>query len=125
MAKNRLNIAHILAYIADYYGGPPGVALALGREFTKLECTTSFWATGDTPAPKKPCKEEFDINLYGASWPKSWFRCPRLFETLSYKADSFDIFHIHEVWSWPQYASAKLAPIKGILQVTPKPSEGG
>ena len=117
MPKNRLNIAHILAYIADCYGGPPRVALALGREFTKLGCTISFWATGDTPASKKTGKDGFDINLYGASWPKSWFRSPRLIEALSCTAESFDLFHIHEVWPWPQYASAKLAHLKGIPYV--------
>jgi len=117
MVMSRLNVAHILAYIADCYGGPPGVALALGREFAKLECTTSFWATGDTPVQKGPGKEGFDINLYGASWPKSWFRCPRLLEALSCKVDSIDIFHIHEVWSWPQYASATLARLKEIPYV--------
>ena len=104
-----LSISHILAYIAARYGGPPRAAISLGRETKRIGHKVTYWATGDADDRLEVAANDLRIRLYNTIWPKSWFRSPILIQEIRNEISSIDIFHLHEVWSYPQYAAAKLA----------------
>jgi len=104
----------VLGYLNERFGGPPQVALALGGHLENLGAQVSFWATGDDNDRFQLKNDKIRAHLYEISRPKSWFRAPKLIEDLSQQADSIKLFHLHEFWSWPQYAVTKLATKKEI-----------
>lgn len=113
MTQPDLNISHVLAYITARYGGPPKVALALGSHLQNLGGNISFYATGDITDKQEIARESLQLFLHQTTWPKSWFRSPELLNNLI-KNKSIDLLHIHEIWSWPQYAVSKMAKTRGV-----------
>lgn len=103
------NLAYVLGCLARHCGGPPRVAVSLGREMDKIGFGVSFWSTGQMDSQQEVAKTNLDMNLYETIWPKVWFRAPALIEGLCRQINSIDLIHLHEVWSHPQYAAARLA----------------
>lgn len=104
-----IKVAHVLAYAASRYGGPPAMARAIGKELSRLGVSVSFWATmrnGDF--------HEFDnssgsVNFFRHTWPHRWYRSPDLAMALAQEARAVDLLHLHEVWSHPLYTAARTA----------------
>ncbi|NQU44484.1 glycosyltransferase [bacterium] len=111
-----LSIAHVLGYLAARFGGPPQVAFSLGHEQRRRGGDISWWGSGDE-LDRVELATEPDAQLFDVTWPKGWYRCPELGRELAARASRFDLFHIHEVWSYPQYAATRIARRKGIPYV--------
>ncbi len=105
----QLKVAHVLAYLASRYGGPPRVALALGKEMARLGCELSYYATS-----KQDEKREFEdsqkkIKLFETTLLKSWYYSPSISKALLNVITNLDIVHIHELWSYPQLVASRLS----------------
>ncbi len=104
-----MNVAHVLGYLAPRYGGPPNVALHLGREMAGMGVTSTWWATatGEERAALAGLGDR--AFLFPDAFPKSWHRSPALSAMLAKKGPDFDLFHLHQVWDYPVYAGARIA----------------
>ena len=58
-----MNVAFVLAFLAEHYGGVPRVALSLGEALVRLGHSVSYRATGTDDDRK-----EFDYRLKGAKF---------------------------------------------------------
>lgn len=115
--KSFVHIANILGYLSQKYGGPPRVALDMGSTMTKHGVRVSFWASGDASDRRELEMYKSSVHLYDSCRPRGWYRIPQLIRDLSMNIPDIDLFHLHEVWSYPQYASARLSRRKGIPYV--------
>ena len=102
-------IAHILAYLAERYGGPPRVAVQLGRATTRLGAEVSYWGTGTETDRDTLASPGGPVNVFPVSPPRSWYRSPALARALAAKVEEIDILHLHEIWGYPLRAAARLA----------------
>lgn len=109
-----MHIANILAYLASRYGGPPQVAVGLGRALQNYNIDVSYWATGDKNDASEIQQLKLNTNIYKPSWPKLWYYCPDVLDQVLKNTRNIDLLHIHEIWSYPQYIAAKIASQKSI-----------
>ena len=86
----------------------------LGENLVSNGVDVSFWATGDKQDEQVLSNEGLSPHLYPAEWPVGWRRSPKLVSALAEFADRMNIFHIHEVWNYPQLMAARIAHSKGI-----------
>ncbi|HPW18469.1 MAG TPA: glycosyltransferase [Candidatus Aminicenantes bacterium] len=104
-----MNVAHVLGYLAPQYGGPPNVALHLGREMTRFGVTGTWWATA-TAEEMKSLKGLGDrALLFPYAFPRGWHRSPALSAMLGRRGPEIDLFHLHQVWDHPVYSGARIA----------------
>jgi glycosyltransferase involved in cell wall biosynthesis len=113
-----MNIAFVLSYLADHYGGPVAAVKGLGRALTNLGQSVSYWATtgGDNMAKSSLIEGG---RVYKVNWPRSWYRSKDLFQNLSMEVSSWDVVELSEFWLYPIYAgsrAAKLARVPYVLR---------
>ncbi len=104
-----MHIAHITASMSPRYGGPPQVARGLGNAFLPWGHTVSYWApdSGDGSGPDAALPS--DVREFPRARPGGWYRAPKLGTELKRQMASIDILHVHEVWSYPQLVSSRIA----------------
>jgi len=103
-----MHIANITASMSPCYGGPPQVARGLGNALVRCGHGVSYWA----PAGRNDGADSAagpDIRSFPRAWPNGWYRAPALTAELNRQIASIDVFHVHEVWSYPQYVSSRIA----------------
>lgn len=105
---NGMHVAHILSSLREDYGGPPQAAAGLGSALSRQGIEVSYWA------PALNNRDDLvetgnRTYLFPLARPYSWFRSPLLAQSLKRSLEKIDLFHIHEIWSYPQYAAARLA----------------
>ncbi len=106
-----MRISYVLGYLEACYGGPPYSAISVAKYMKDSGCDISFWATGNDENENLTYIKEMDIKayLFDVSFPKRWFRSRNLYKSLSSKALSFDLFHMHGMWNYPVYAGSSVA----------------
>lgn len=109
-----MKVAYVLSHVATRFAGVPIATRRLGSSLSLMGVEISFWATGDSYEEQELASEGIPAHLYENIWPKGWRRSSHLARELSEAADKIDIFHIHEIWTYPQYKAAKIARSKGI-----------
>lgn len=109
-----MNIAHILSHVSEIYAGVPIGTRKMVSAIRQLGVEVSLWATGTPQEQDQFRKEGLLARLYKPKWPVQWRRSPDFASALEKECQNFDIFHIHEIWSYPQYLAAKLAMEKEI-----------
>ncbi len=104
-----MHVASVLGYLAPKYGGPPTVAIKLGRQLEKYGFISTLWATA-TPAERLELAYlGSKANLFDAKFPRSWYRSRRLQRELNEQAPEIDLFHLHQIWDYPIQAAARIA----------------
>jgi len=109
-----MNIAHILSHVSTVYAGVPIATRRMVSALSRLGMGVSVWATGDPQEETAFLKEGISAHLYRAEWPIGWRRSPDLARALENASEKPDIFHVHEVWSYPQHLAGKTALRRGI-----------
>jgi glycosyltransferase involved in cell wall biosynthesis len=104
-----VHIAHVLSYLSARYGGPPNCAKGYGKAMVRLGLEVSYWATGDRSDYEELTWLGDAVHLFDASRPRRWYHSPPLVRQLELMVGSIDLIHLHEVWTHPLYASAKIA----------------
>jgi glycosyltransferase involved in cell wall biosynthesis len=103
-----MNIAFVLPYFADSFGGPVMVVKKVGTKLAAMGHNVSYWAAGDKQDQKELMSEE-GIHIYDIQWPRSWRRSRDLATGLSAGVSSFDIMYITGMWLYPTYAACRIA----------------
>jgi len=118
-----LNIAHITNYSSSRYGGVLTASNRMMAALSRLGIGISLWSLSSPDGKNDAARGGITTHLFETAWPKSWWRSPELARALESHAEQHDIFHIHEVWSYPQYISARTARRRDIPYiVTPHAS---
>jgi glycosyltransferase involved in cell wall biosynthesis len=108
-----MNVAHILNHLSDSYAGVSIGTRGMVKALSRLGIGTSVWATDDHEETGL-LDEEIRCHVYKAKWPTGWRRSPDLASALDMASRNLDLFHVHTVWSHPQYLAAKIAGKKSI-----------
>lgn len=106
-----MNVAFVLPYLAESFGGPVNVVRNLGQVLAQQGHDVSYWATVGERDPDKPVLRNSD-HLYPVDKPYSW-RYSRSFSAGLYDdTASLDIMHIGGLWLYPTYAASRIARIR-------------
>lgn len=100
-----MRIGQVLAYISGQYGGPPAVAKALAAEYEKKGHEVCTWSTVNAEAISADTGLR-SARVFKRQFPVGWYVSSELAKDFQKQAADFDIVHIHEVWSYPQWACA-------------------
>jgi len=111
-----MNIALVLSYMADRFGGPVAVAKGLGRAVAERGHNVSYWATADGDGDGESAGLR-GVHLYPVDWPRVWFRSRGLVEGVLAEMSSFDVIDISEFWLHAIYAVSRLARARGVPYV--------
>jgi glycosyltransferase involved in cell wall biosynthesis len=108
-----MKVCHVLAYLSAKYGGPPIVAENLAVAMRKYDVQTVWRATGNDADRDELRRLGSAARIFDTAWPKRWYRSPDLANALRREIGSFDLLHLHEIWSYPQYISARIGNGEG------------
>jgi glycosyltransferase involved in cell wall biosynthesis len=103
-----MNIAFIMQYLTERFGGPVSIVKNVGPVLTGLGHDVSYWATVEN-RDRKDISLKGSVHMYDPVWPRSWFRSNELAEDLRNEMTSIDILHINGFWGHPVYAASKVA----------------
>lgn len=104
-----MRVSHVLSGMSFRYGGPPRVACGIGKSLRKRGVEVDFRGIAEREDRAEVFSCFPSAKLYETSFPKRWYRAPLLRTDLAKDIQSFDLFHLHEVWSYPQFVSSSLA----------------
>ncbi len=111
-----MNAAHILSHLSTIYAGVPIATKHMVSALSKLGLKVSLWATGNTDE-NGTSLDGCPVHLFDTKPPVGWRRSPELADALKEAARESDIFHIHEVWNYPQLMATRRARKAGIPYV--------
>lgn len=103
-----MNIAFVLPYLADHFGGPVAVAKGTGKVLAGMGHEVSYWATG-TDGDRRESASVAGTHLFDTDWPHAWYRSRGLKEGLSQAIPMAHILQVHSVWTYPSYAASHIA----------------
>lgn len=103
-----MNIAFVLSYLSDRFGGPVTVVKSLGPKLTREEHRVSYWAPAETHERSELASLD-GVHLYDLNWPRRWHRSHGLARALAEAIPSIDLLHINGLWLHPTYAAARIA----------------
>ncbi len=104
-----MKVCHVLAYLSAKFGGPPIIAEKLAVAMRNYDLETVWRATGDDADRNELRRLGSTARIFDTTWPKRWYRSPDLASALRHEIGSFDLLHLHEIWSYPQYISARIS----------------
>lgn len=107
-----MNIAFVLSYLEDQFGGPVTAVKRLGHELADMGHQVSYWAPGDSGGERRGFAGP--VNVYPYGWPRSWRRSRGLIRGLSSAIDSIDVVHASELWLHSTYAASRIAAAHGV-----------
>jgi glycosyltransferase involved in cell wall biosynthesis len=104
-----IRVFHILGYLASRYGGPPKVAIGLGRAMSAYGIDACWWATASSKEKNELAYLGGKAFLFPPEFPHSWYRSQSLARELKKRINEADILHLHQIWDYPIWTAAKLA----------------
>lgn len=104
-----MKIFHILGYLAQRYGGPPQVALNMGKALESQGVRIDWWATASRTERGEFEGYEDHVHLFTTAFPHSWYYSPTLRQALEDQIQYADVVHLHQVWDYPLFTAARLA----------------
>lgn len=111
-----MNIAFVLSYWQDKFGGPVTVVKGRGRALTAMGHNVSYWAPDESDEREDVIPAD-RLHRCRCDWPRSWCHSRHLVRDLSRWADSFDVVDISELWLHPTFAASRIAGVNGIPYV--------
>lgn len=104
-----MHVAHVLGYLASRFGGPPQVALRLGKTLEGYGVRTSWWATATAADREELAFLGKRAHLFEPTFPHSWYRSVALARALQKEIGGMDVLHLHQVWDYPLWVAGRLA----------------
>src|SRR5271157_834518 len=104
-----IRVAHVLSYVSSVYAGVPIATRRIGRLLRHYGVEVSFWTTGSEEDRKSLEGDRIPGYVFPKAFPKGWRYSPWLGKALRESSDSFDLLHLHEIWTYPIYVSARIA----------------
>jgi glycosyltransferase involved in cell wall biosynthesis len=111
-----MNIAFVLPYLADRFGGPVTGAKNIGPRLVAMGHNVSYWATVDKN-DRQELAEIKDVHLYDTDWPHKWYRSRGFVRGMSARISSIDIVQIEEFWPYMVYAASRIAQSNNVPYV--------
>ena len=111
-----MNIACVLAYWHDRFGGPVTIVKKQGRALADMGHTISYWAPDEDDAGEETSPAGA-LHRYRCDWPRSWRRSKELVRALSLAAPAFDLIDVSELWGHTTHAASQVARAHGIPYV--------
>ena len=104
-----MNIAFVLPYWAERFGGPVTMAKNIGGTLSAMGHNVSYWATSDEETGLKVDDSHTNVRVFKTHWPRSWFRSPELAKTLNDEITSFDLIEVNGIWEYTVFKTARIA----------------
>jgi glycosyltransferase involved in cell wall biosynthesis len=108
-----MNIAFVLPYLANRFGGPVTVAKETGAALVRMGHRVSYWATAKSE-DRQELGSMRNTHLFDTEWPHAWYRSRGLRDALADAADLGDILHMHSIWMYSSQAAGRIARRKGV-----------
>ena len=109
-----INIAHALSHTSERYGGVPIATRRMATCQAGIGMSPSLWSGGNRQDRLEIEKTALPAHIYDVTTPPSWRRCPDLADALDAASSQFDLFHPHDLWTYPQYVAPRIARKKNI-----------
>jgi glycosyltransferase involved in cell wall biosynthesis len=103
-----MNIALVVSYLSDRFGGPVAAVKHLGRVLGRKGHTISYWATTDDHDGLETSSTE-GAHIYNVDWLHSWRYSRGFAPGLSAAMSSVDLVELNEFWLYPIYAGSRAA----------------
>ncbi len=108
-----MNIAFVLSYLSDRFGGPVAEVKHLRRSLVRMGHHVSCWATADTDDELRMASSD-GAHIHNVDWPRSWRYSKGLARSLSDELPSFDVVELNEFWLYPIRAGSHAARRAGV-----------
>lgn len=109
-----IRVEHILTHVSAVHAGVPIATRKLIIDLRRLGVDASLWATGHGTEEEELRSEGTPSKIFERSWPHGWSYSTVFAQRLLQESANTDLFHIHEVWTYPQYAASKTARQRDI-----------
>jgi poly(glycerol-phosphate) alpha-glucosyltransferase len=103
-----VHVANTVFTLSDYWGGPPNSVRGLSEAVAQRGVQVSYFTTV-SPGERANVDGVQEAFLGTTGFPASWYYSKRFRVHLEKNITRIDLLHIHEVWGYPQYISAKVA----------------
>ena len=104
-----MHIAYVLTCLEEHRGGVPRSTQGLANAVAKQGPSISFWSVASGNDRDALRETKLDSHVFEPAWPRGWFRSPGFSKVLRRHAEETDLFHIQELWAYPEVAAAKVA----------------
>ena len=124
--RRRLRVLHVTPYFAPAfgYGGPPqailGLCQGLQRIGVEVEVFTTTANRGADLSPSPPSGDRYEgvaVRYFPLRFGRRIFRAPGLRAALRADLARYDLLHLHGLWTFPNWAAARLARRAGVPYV--------
>jgi glycosyltransferase involved in cell wall biosynthesis len=109
-----MRVAHVLSHVSSVHAGVPIATRKIGRLLRHYGVDVSFWTTGTEEDQRILENEGIPGHVFPRAFPKGWRYAPGLGKGLRANCDSFDVLHVHEIWTYPVLAALRTAKRKGL-----------
>lgn len=117
-----MRILHVIpTYVPAYrYGGPLRSVYGLAEAQSRAGDVVEVFATNvdgpgrlEVPIASPVPVGRHHVRYFQAGWPRRMCRAPGMARQLEREVARFDLFHLHSVFLWPTWASARRARREG------------
>ena len=110
-----MRIAYVVRSLLERFGGPPKSSQALARILRSWGHDIEFWSMVE----KRDIKEYHELSDPGQYFQvkygrEGWMYGSLFGELLELRGGRYELFHMHEFWSYPQFCSMRFARRSGI-----------
>ena len=109
-----MNIAHVLSHASERFGGVPISTHHLAISQASIGANPSLWSAGTRQDRQEIVETGIPAHIFEITSLSSWRRCPDLTAALNAASSQLDLFHLHDLWAYPQYIAARTARKKNI-----------
>lgn len=109
-----MRVAHVLSHVSSVHAGVPIATRKIGRLLRHYGVDVSFWTTGTEEDRIMLENEGIPGHVFPRAFPKGWRYAPGLDKALRAHSGSIDLFHVHEIWTYPVFAALRTAKKKGL-----------
>ncbi len=122
-----MRVLHVISTVAPRSGGTATYVLGLAEALAGRGIDTTIFASdlggAESARPVSRIRAEdlgatgFDVRLFPARQPHRFAYTPDLPRALSAAVGDFDCVHVHNLWTYPQWAGARAARRGGVPYV--------
>ena len=110
-----MRVLHVIPFLDPVQGGPPIFVLDLVATLTEMGIQSTI-VTTQRPGERRMMSTDFRVITFSCDLP--WYRySSRLWMWLLENAASFDLFHVHYLFTFPSFAAARIGRLGKVPYV--------
>jgi len=102
-----MQIVHVATGMETRMGGPPRVVAGLADALQGMGLAQRIMTTYEPGSASPELATACGVSRFARRAPRAWYAARELAQGLA--SASADVFHLHEVWSYPQFVAARTA----------------